>query len=307
MVNVKVRPKGTPRDAVVYVWGGIIATGDFIVDLDSPWALVGYNLLAMPIYRRFLKRVLLSDRCRQIRCMSEACRKSLRSLFGERVYQKASVHYPCIPQVVQSVDGLAQDGCRFLFVGTQFDIKGGVALLKAFQRVYERAPTATLDVVTHLPSQHVELASRCPGSRVHRAQFTREQIHEQFMRKADVLVLPSYVESFGMVVLEALAYGLGVIATDVYALGEMVIDGRNGSLIKPPISVWDDVMPSPYFYDLENIKAHIVKTDTSAFEDTLVSAMLRFAIDADWRASARRESVRLMKTRFDCRPQGILR
>lgn len=300
LVNVKLRPKAAPKDAVVYVWGGIIATGDFIVDLDNPWSLVGYNLRAMPIYRPILKRALLSKRCREIRCMSEACRKSLRALFGERIYQKASVHYPCIPQVVQSVAALSQDGCRFLFIGTQFDIKGGVALLKAFPQVYEQAPDAKLDVVTHLPSQYEGLASRCLGIQIHSALFTREQIHEQFMRKADVLVLPTYVESFGMVALEALAYGLAVIATDVYALSEMVEDGRNGNLIKPPLSVWDGVMPSRYYFDLENIKFNIEKTDASIFETSLADAMLRFATDADWRASARRESVRLMTARFSC-------
>ena len=300
LLNVKLRPKAAPKDAAVYVWGGIIATGDFIVDLDNPWSLVGYNLRAMPIYRSILKRVLLSRRCREIRCMSEACRKSLRVLFGERVYQKASVHYPCIPQVVQSVATLSQDGCRFLFVGTQFDIKGGVALLKAFLRVYAQEPNAKLDVVTHLPSQYEELASRCPGIQIHPARFSREQIHEQFMRKVDVLVLPTYVESFGMVALEALAYGLAVIATDVYALGEMVEDGRNGNLLEPPVSIWDGELPSRYYRDIENIKEHIVRTDTSSFETSLAYAMLRFATDADWRVSARRESVHLMKARFSC-------
>ena len=300
LVNIKLRPNSVPSDAVVYVWGGIIATGDFIVDLDNPWSLTGYNLRAMPIYRPILKRILLSRRCREIRCMSEACRKSLRSLFGEGVYQKASVHYPCIPQVVQSVDRLSKDGCRFLFVGTQFEIKGGVALLKAFQRVHEQVPDAKLDVVTHLPSQYEELASRCPGIQIHPARFSREQIHEQFMRKADVLVLPTYMESFGMVALEALVYGLAVIATDVYALGEVVEDGRNGNLIKPPISVWDDVMPSRYFYDVENLKSHIENTDTSAFELSISEAMLRFATDTHWRVSARRQSVCLMNARFSC-------
>ena len=300
LLNLKLRPAEAPRGSVVYLWGGIATTGQFIVDLDNPWSLVGYNMRAMPIYRLILRRVLLSSRCREIRCMSEACRKSLEHLFGAEVYHKASVHYPHIPQVVKSVDNLCQDGCRFLFVGTQFEIKGGVSLLRAFERVYEGAPDAKLDVVTHLPSKYEELTSRCPGLQVHPAKYSREQIHEHFMRNADVLVLPTYVESFGMVALEALAYGMAVIATDVYALGEMVEDGRNGNLITPPISVWDGVMPSRYYFDLENMKSHIGATDTSVFETSLADAMLRFATDADWRISARRESVCLMKTRFSC-------
>ena len=301
LLNVKVRPKEAPSDAVVYVWGAIVATGRFIVDLDNPWSLVGYNLRAMPIYRFFIKRLLLSARCLEIRCMSEACRVSLRALFGDAIYNKAAVHYPCIPQVVTEVSTASlTDECRFLFVGTQFEIKGGVALLKAFRRVYEQGKNARLDVVTHLPAKYSHLAEGCPGIHIHDAKFSRREIHEQFMLKADILVLPTYVESFGMVALEALAHGLGLIATDVYALRELVEDGRNGRLLSPPISVWDGVLPSRYYYDWENIKDYIRKTDTLSFENEMVNAMREFSIDPELVTKARIESINIMKSRFRC-------
>jgi len=300
LLNIKLRPKAAPQDAVVYVWGGMIATGDFIVDIDNPWSLVGYNLRAMPIYRLVIKHILLSRRCREIRCMSEACRQSLKSLFGTQVWEKAKVHYPCIPQAVDEVGAVGGEGCRFLFVGTQFEIKGGAALLKAFRRVYARENSVRLDVITHLPSEFAELAAGCPGIHVHEASFSRDEIHDQFMRKADVLVLPTYVESFGMVALEALAHGLALIATDVYALGEMVEDGKNGRLLKPPISIWDGVMPSRFYYDWEHIKDYVRQTDTTVFENELFDAMLGFAVDPAWLIAARRESTCLMRERFQC-------
>lgn len=300
LVNIKLRPKAAPKDAVVYVWGGIIATGDFIVDLDNPWALVGYNLRAMPIYKLLLKYILLSKRCREIRCMSEACRQSLKALFGDEIYNKATVHYPCIPQVVTEIPIKLTDECRFLFVGTQFEIKGGVALLKAFRRVYEQEKNVRLDVITHLPEEYSHLAEKCPGIHLHEAHFSRQEIHEQFMRQADVLVLPTYVESFGMVALEALAHGLALIATDVYALREMVEEGRNGRLLKPPISIWDEVIPSPYYYELEYIKNYVRKTDITVFENQIYEAMLDFANNPQWRRNARFETVRLMSERFSC-------
>lgn len=300
LLNIKLRPASAPRDSIVYIWGGIAATGRFIVDLDNPWSLVGYNLRAMTIYRPLIRRILRSHRCMDIRCISQACRSSLKILFGESVYQKSSVHYPCIPQSAQAVDRFASAGCRFLFIGTQFEIKGGVALIKAFHQVRAKAPDATLDIITHLPSRYQAMVSGVPGIRLHPAIFTRDEIHAQFMSKCDVLVLPTYVESFGMVALEALAHGLAIIATDVYALGEMVKDGQNGNLLDPPLSIWDGVIPSRYYWDLENIKQHIEKTDTTAFEDALAQAMIRFAADVEWRLAARRESVNLMSSRFSC-------
>lgn len=300
LLNIKRRPRAAPKDAVVYVWGGLIATGDFMVDLDNPWSLTGYNFKAMSFYRPMIEHILNSSRCKEIRSMSEACRLSLKNLFGEKVYQKAIVHYPCIPQVVNDIAAATSNECRFLFVGTQFEIKGGVALLKAFRRVYEHAKNARLDVITHLPSEYAHLAAGCPGIHVHEARFSRREIHDQFMCKADVLILPTYVESFGMVALEALAHGLAIIATDVYALREMVEDGRNGRLLSPPISIWEGVMPSRYYYELEHIKDYVSKTDTTGFESNLYEAMLGFANNPQWRNTARHESVRIMSERFAC-------
>ena len=301
LINVKLRPDVAPKDSVIYVWGAITATGKFIVDLDNPWSLTGYNLRAMSVYRFLLKHVLLSSRCLEIRCMSEACRLSLKALFGNAVYEKATVHYPCLPQAVTSIDaGHLSRFCRFLFVGTQFEIKGGAALLKAFHQVYTAAPEATLDIITHLPDHYKQLAADCPNIRVHPAQFTREEIHQQFMCNADVLVLPTYVESYGMVALEALAHGLALITTDVYALREMVEDDRNGCLLKPPLSIWNNHLPSRFYFDIQNIKKHIKDIDSSAFEKSLADAMICMALDTDWRNSARKESITLMESRFSC-------
>ena len=43
-----------PKDSVIYVWGAVVSKGNFIVDLDNPWSLTGYNLTAMSLYRPIL-------------------------------------------------------------------------------------------------------------------------------------------------------------------------------------------------------------------------------------------------------------
>ncbi len=299
LINLKLRPAGLPSDAVVYVWGGLMATGSFIIDLDNPYAMTGYNLTAMKLYRSIISLFLLADRCREIRCMSGACRETLKLLFGDAVYQKANVCYPFMEAKVNSSPETNLKGCRFLFVGTQFEIKGGAALLRAFQKVYKKEPSARLDVVTHLPEKFQTLVESCPGIHVHEASLAREAVHERFMKNADVLVHPTYLDSFGMVVLEALAHGLAIIGTDVYAMREMVRDGENGALLQPPISIWDGAAPSRYAKDWFNFQSHLKGLNTRAFEEALQHALLALAENPKRTRVCKQNSFKLFRQNFE--------
>jgi len=298
--NIKRRPRGLPAEAAVYVWGGVVASGPFIADLDTPYALTGYDLDALPLWRWLLRAMLGAPRCLAIRCMSRACAESLRLEFGERVAAKASVHYPRIPTPALPVRAAAaatgQDGPRFLFIATQFEIKGGAALLRAFARVRAALPGARLDLLTHLPEGRCALAAQ-PGVMVHPANLSRAETWARFLAEADVLVHPTYVDSFAMVVLEALAHGLAIVATDLYAIPEMVEDGVNGELLPAPLSIWDGFRPGALYRELERAPAIAAALDTAAFEEKLAAAMIALG-DPARLAASRAASRALFERRF---------
>ena len=52
-------------------------------------------------------------------------------------------------------------------------------------------------------------------------------------RQADIFVLPSLVEGYGLVLLEAMSFGLPVVTTKVGGIPEIVSDGVEGILIPP--------------------------------------------------------------------------
>lgn len=60
----------------------------------------------------------------------------------------------------------------------------------------------------------------------------REDVPE-LVRALDVLLLPSWEEPFGRAVIEAMALGVPVIATNVGGPAELVTDGREGILLPP--------------------------------------------------------------------------
>ena len=53
------------------------------------------------------------------------------------------------------------------------------------------------------------------------------------MSTFDIFVLPSLWEPFGLVLLEAMANGLPIIATDVDGVADVVLDGQTGILVPP--------------------------------------------------------------------------
>lgn len=122
---------------------------------------------------------------------------------------------------------------RLLFVGGDFERKGGRTLVEAFRSGLHH--TCTLDIVTKDTSVQHELAGM-DGVQVHYNLTANSTPLKELFAKADIFVFPTQADCLPHVVLEAMAAGLPIIATDVGALREAVEDGVNG-LIVPPSDV----------------------------------------------------------------------
>jgi glycosyltransferase involved in cell wall biosynthesis len=116
---------------------------------------------------------------------------------------------------------------RVLFVGADFRRKGGRDLVAAASRLADRVE---LDLVT--PD---EVLAPNPALVVRRHPSLRPGSQElrDLYGQADVFVMPTRAETYGIAVAEALASGLPIITTPVGALPEMVRTGENGFLIPP--------------------------------------------------------------------------
>jgi glycosyltransferase involved in cell wall biosynthesis len=88
---------------------------------------------------------------------------------------------------------------------------------------------AELDVVTGSASEVPAQA----GVRVHRGVTPQSPALVDLVHQADIFALPSHGDAFGLVVAEAMAAGLPVVATNVGAMPEMVTDGVTGYLVRP--------------------------------------------------------------------------
>jgi glycosyltransferase involved in cell wall biosynthesis len=116
-----------------------------------------------------------------------------------------------------------------LFIGQKFFRKGGDLVLRAFAQVRIQLPQARLLFLTEdpvpreLPLDGVELFSFA---------WDRKLV-EKLYRRADLLVLPSRLETWGDVLLEAMAYKLPCIGVYGESMEEIIINHKTGLLVPP--------------------------------------------------------------------------
>ncbi len=132
--------------------------------------------------------------------------------------------------------GLADDRVVLLVVSRLVREKNLDFLLEAFRRVARAVPRATLLVAGDGPHRgHLERHAHqlgIGGCTVFAGLVPHEEVAGVY-QAADLFVFPSVVESQGLVVLEALACGLPVVALKDDAYTEFVRNGITGRLVSP--------------------------------------------------------------------------
>jgi len=119
-----------------------------------------------------------------------------------------------------------------LFIGREFERKGGDLLLEAFTKVRQSIPTARLTIIGPKLPMRLPAGAEWLGFLDRTAPADAAKIQEAF-ESATVFTLPARHEPFGLVVLEAMYAGLPVVATRIGALKEMVDEGVTGYLVTP--------------------------------------------------------------------------
>jgi len=138
-----------------------------------------------------------------------------------------------------------------LFAGSRADVFPGVArprigyvgrlapqkradlLVSAFARMTEPASLVVLGDGPDRDRVHRLCADSPARERITLAGFVEHAAVPAVLASLDVLVLPSAYEEMGSVLVEAMASGVPVVASDVGGIPEVVRDGETGLLVRP--------------------------------------------------------------------------
>jgi glycosyltransferase involved in cell wall biosynthesis len=193
-------------------------------------------------FRTINDRTLKRRRERQLQIYDQAAGViAMSKWFAERLVQdtglaseKVHVAYPGATSLLnwtadgQSLTPRSAPRRRLLFLGTSFMVKGGDVVLEALRLVRAQDPRITLTVagpstwpLPSAPPPGVDFVGNVPRDRV-----------LELLDTHDLLVMPSRLEGFGIVFVEAMARGLPCIGRRAFAMPELIEDGVTGALVE---------------------------------------------------------------------------
>jgi glycosyltransferase involved in cell wall biosynthesis len=133
------------------------------------------------------------------------------------------------------------DGKMILFVGRLAEKKGVSYLISALAKIKKSCPDCKLLIVGDGPDKPLlekQAAEQAPKDSVIFAGSIPKEKLPAFYHSADVFVLPSIVaksgdtEGLGVVLLEAIAAGVPVVASNVGGIPDIIIDKKTGLLVE---------------------------------------------------------------------------
>lgn len=176
-------------------------------------------------------------RARFVACISHFCR-SQGMIFADPAHwdRMRIVHCGVEPERYAPAGDDAAPGKTMIFVGRLAAVKGVRVLLEAFADIHATDPEARLVLVGD-GAERADLegfADRlgCRSAVRFTGYLNQAEVVAE-LAAADLFVLPSFAEGVPVVLMEALASELPVIATRIAGIGELVTPGETGVLVAP--------------------------------------------------------------------------
>lgn len=212
----------------------------YVIDFEHVSALFGFSSIT-PFITRQILRFMDNPRCCRVTPLTIAAHKSLIHLLQDnyaRIADKVEVVYPALPdyhalykdEIDYSYVNPNLNRLKLLFVGSGIYRKGLPELLRAFQILESKYSGLDLYVISNSPNELIKVYAS-DRIKFFSPVFTHQEIIRQFYLPADVFVLPTHSDTFGMASLYALSCGTPVLTTKQFANSEIIDENRTGVFV----------------------------------------------------------------------------
>lgn len=151
-------------------------------------------------------------------------------------FEKELIHFTTQEKqkIRSQLFGAEKDDKVILSIAALHPRKGLQYLLKAFKKIHEQKNSTRLAIVGEGPEKKSlqKLAEKLKIQDHVRFLGQQDNI-PKLLKSSDLFVLPSIKEAFGLVLLEAMAAQVPIVATKVGGIPEIVDDRKTGFLVEP--------------------------------------------------------------------------
>jgi glycosyltransferase involved in cell wall biosynthesis len=222
----------------------VLGPHPYVIDMEHVSSFVGmrHKRLLSENARRLIRKGLLSNKCRRILPHCEAARRTISLVTDDRaVFDKTTVVYPAVD--VGSRPGPRKDEANphILFIG-EYYWKGGREVLQACSRLASSQDfrLTFISIRVHPPEGVIEKARKIMNLTYVEGPLPRRELFERVYPSAAIFVMPTFLDTFGYVFLEAMAHKIPCVGTRHFAVPEIIENEVTGLLVSPHLTYFDD-------------------------------------------------------------------
>lgn len=168
--------------------------------------------------------------------------------------------------------GIGASDILLLFVGMNFEVKGLDTIIAAMAKARTARPETNIRLLVVGRGDEGKYRKMAQSLGIAEAvTFAGTQVEglERYFRAADIFIMLSKFDTFGMVVLEAMAAGLSVIVSPNVGAKDLVEEGVNGFIL-------------PEHQDVDAATDRIVRLSDTAQREAMGTAAAQTAAMHDW-------------------------
>lgn len=220
---------------IIYSCQSIPLFWDYILDLDCYEAINRFSnkLSRNPLNKCIVKFLLKRRNCKKIVFWSDNAKTWFEAYFWKYFEDKSVVISPAI-KVRHTIEDIFSwkdtTKINILFVGRYFERKGWDIVLDIANSITKKYSHIYFNFITQVPENLVSQYK--DNSQINFLWLLEREKVVEYFKKSDFFIMPTFNEIFGMVFLEAFAYGAIPITMNTFATNNIIDNWQDGFVLE---------------------------------------------------------------------------
>lgn len=193
-------------------------------------AIADLYINASPNKKKLVEKCF--DKCQYLVVLSEEWKEKIAIVKTDTptvvIENYSVIHKDCLRKKTNEIK-------QILFLGFLTELKGCFDIPEIIEKVIQQCDKIKVilagsgedeKIQEVLKKKKLEKYFVFPG-------WVKKEEKEELLKTSNLFLLPSYTEAMPMSILEAMGYGLPIIASNVGGIPQLVEDGENGFMVKP--------------------------------------------------------------------------